>query len=63
MLKIGLVVPKSFYTGQCAKSEALIHRRQYPFLFDIERNRRVKAGRRSNPGRVNQRQAFTPAVI
>jgi len=24
---------------------------------------RVKAGRRTNPGRENQRQAFTPAVI
>ena len=33
------------------------------FSFDIEQTRRVKAGRRTNPGRENQRQAFTPAVI
>jgi hypothetical protein len=33
------------------------------FSFDNEYTRRVKAGRRSNPGRENQRRAFTPAVI
>jgi len=35
----------------------------FPFSFDNEYTRRVKAGRRSNPGRENQRRAFTPAVI
>jgi hypothetical protein len=35
----------------------------FPFSFDNEYSRRVKAGRRSNPGRENQRRAFTPAVI
>jgi hypothetical protein len=29
------------------------------FSFDIEYTRRVKAGRRTNPGRGNQRRAFT----
>jgi hypothetical protein len=31
--------------------------------FDHDFTRRVKAGRRSNPGRENQRRALTPAVI
>jgi hypothetical protein len=31
--------------------------------LDNEYTRRVKVGHRSNPGRENQRQAFTPAVI
>jgi len=33
------------------------------FSFETVFTRRVKAGRRSNPGRENQRRAFTPAVI
>jgi hypothetical protein len=35
----------------------------FPLSFDNEYTRRVKAGRRRNPGRDNQRRAFTPAVI
>jgi hypothetical protein len=33
------------------------------FRSTFELNRRVKAGRPTEPGREDQRQAFTPAVI
>jgi hypothetical protein len=54
----------SLYTGQSvgmvtANPQVAV----FFFSFDHEFTRRVKAGRRSNPGRENQRQALTPAVI
>ena len=55
--------PKSFYTGQSVERGLLTDRKRFLFSFDNEYTRRVKAGRRTNPGRENQRRAFTPAVI
>ena len=54
---------KSFYTGQSVERGLLTDRKQFLFSFDNEDTRRVKAGHRGNPGRENQRRAFTPAVI
>ena len=41
----------------------LTDRKQFSYLFDNEYTRRVKADHRCNPGKDNQRRAFTPAVI
>jgi hypothetical protein len=54
----------SLYTGQSGEwGWRLITKGSILVFVRIEHTRRVKAGRRTNPGRENRRQAFTPAVI
>jgi hypothetical protein len=62
--KIRHQLEMSPYTGQSGEwGWRLITKGSILVFVRIEHIRRVKAGRRTNPGRENQRQAFTPAVI